>query len=232
MTLIHLQVINTNNLLEKISVNLVSESWNSFLTCGINGQPVTGLLSKISPSRDLDPILIELGLILWWCRSIRGIKLNVLECTTGSTCSDPMPRRASKYHHVRVKMSACPISDFNKISFVPSGYFFLIRSHKVKYGSNKVILNSFSWDSQISWKSDLLIDLQDWWEFISHEYFINSEIQINLTSARLGRNHVIESHVIPYHVICAKSQIEVFYLEMFYFDNFKIKRRNAFKFNA
>ena len=102
-----------------------------------------GLPSKISPNRYLDPILIELGLILWWFRSIRGIKLNVLECTTGSTCSDPMPRRASKYHHVRVKMSACPISDFNKISFVPSGYFFLIRSHKVKYGSNKVILNSF-----------------------------------------------------------------------------------------
>ena len=103
---------------------------------------------KISPNRYLDPILIELGLILWWCRPIRGIKLNVLECTTGSTCSDPMPRRASKYHQVRVKY---PHVRFPTFKGVPGKnvigtiwiIFYLIRSHKVKYGSNKVILNSF-----------------------------------------------------------------------------------------
>ena len=197
--------------------------------------------SKISPNRYLDPILIELGLILWWCRSIRGIKLNVLECTTGSTCSDPMPRRASKYHQVRVKY---PHVRFPTFKGVPGKnvigtiwiIFYLIRSHKVKYGSNKVILNIsiFSWDSQISRKSDLLIDLQDWWEFISHEYFINSEIQINLTSARLGRNHVIGCHVMSSHMTwfvrnprlrCSIWKCSILII-------LKIKRGYAFKFNA
>ena len=144
-------------------------------------------------------------MILWWCRSIRGIKLNVLKCTTGSTCSDPMPRRASKYHHVRVKMSACPISKIRrritlmKCHFSHLDIFLLIRSHKVKYGSNKVILNSF----QLRFPDFKKIRPFNWpsktdENFISHEYFINSEIQINLTSARLGRAHVMGCHVILY----------------------------------
>ena len=147
----------------------------------------------------------------------------------------------------RFKISPCPgfrlsESDFKnpiliKYHFCHLDIFCLIRSHKVKYGSNKVILNSFQLRFQDFEKSDLLIDLQDWCEFISHEYFINSEIQINLTSARLGRNHVIGCHVMECHVmVCHVSvrnpRLRCSIWKCSILIILKIKRGYAFKFNA